>query len=143
MIERTPITENICVTAQKSEKVIAVIAFLFFLILWIFMIWNENEFTFFDHILLFVCMLFIFCTGMHIFRWRVTLDSHALSVRNLFGRVKTYELRQITKVEKEGNDITLYAGEKKIAEIPKKAKNADYLEVRLGSIPHLSYPSDK
>lgn len=142
-IERIPIEENITVTARKSETVCGVIGLLFFLVLWLYMIWNKNEFELFYHILIIVVILVTLIEMMHILLWRVTMDAHTISVRNSFGTVKTYEISQITKVAKKDDDIILYTGEKEIVKIPKKAKNADYLAVRLGSIPHLSYPSDR
>ncbi|MCM1252933.1 MAG: hypothetical protein NC321_08930 [Clostridium sp.] len=140
-IEYIPIQENISVTAKKSDIIWSVIAFFFFSILWVYMIWSGFEP--FYHLLMIISILFILKEMTKAFLWKVSMDSHTLSVRNSFGVVKTYEISQITKYVEESDRFILYAGEKQIVQVPKKAKNADYLAVRLGSIPHLSYVCDK
>ncbi|MCM1387485.1 MAG: hypothetical protein NC231_09165 [Bacillus sp. (in: Bacteria)] len=140
-IEYIPIQENIAVTAKKSDIIWSVVALCLFSIIWLYMIWSGFES--FYHLLMIISILFILKEMTKAFLWRVSMDSHTLSVRNSFGVVKTYEISQITKYVEESDRITLYIGEKQIVQIPKKAKNADYLTVRLGSIPHLTYVCDK
>lgn len=133
-IKHTPDVETFSIAEKKSEAVCAVIAFIVFPAIWIFLTWNNNEL--FYHILMASVMLYLIPTGMHALLWKVTVDSHTLSVRNSFGIVKTYEIDQITRVEKKGNQVILYVNDKPITKISKYAENFDYLTM---CIPLLSY----
>ena len=59
------------------------------------------------------------------------MDFHTISIRKFPGIVKTYEIRQITKVDELEHFIVLYAGQKKIAKIAKTDKNFQNLFERL------------
>ena len=136
-LNRTPDVEAISITGKKSEAVCAVIAFFVIPAIWIFLTWDNNEL--FYHILMASVMLYLIPTGMHALLWKVTVDSHSLSVRNSFGIVKTYEISQITRVEEEEHHVILYIDFKPIAKISKYAENFDYLAMH---IPLLSYSDD-
>ncbi|MDE5596590.1 MAG: hypothetical protein K2J04_02020 [Lachnospiraceae bacterium] len=133
-INRTPDVETFTITDKKSEAVCAVIAFIVLPAVWIFLTWDNDEL--FYHILMASVMLCLIPGGMHALLWKVTVDSHTLSVRNSFGIVRTYEINQITRVEKEEKHVILYVDDKPIAKISKYAENFDYLTMR---IPLLSY----
>lgn len=133
-IERIPLVENFSVTATKDDIIRSIIVFLYFFVLWVLMLWVRNEIELFFQILVTLMMLYFFAKIIAISLWKVTLDYYTLSVRNSFGIVKTYEIRQITGIIEEKTRIVLCAGDREIVSISKKLKNFDYLMERLMQI---------
>ena len=141
-IERTTLMENFSVTATKGDMIRSVISFLFFFVLWVLMLWARNELGLIYYIFFTLTMLFTLTHMIATLVEKVTLDYNTLSVRNSFGIVKTYEIRQITGIIEEKHHIILCAGSQEIVKISKDLKNFDYLLARLGNIPRISSSDD-
>jgi len=67
----------------------------------------------------------------HCIRWRMTVAGNMLSVRHTIGTEKSYDIKEITKVDLKSSTAILYVGAKKIAKVPVEAVNFKTLAVRL------------
>jgi Formate hydrogenlyase subunit 3/Multisubunit Na+/H+ antiporter, MnhD subunit len=96
--------------------------------------WNElreETYWFFYY----AVILLMFAAGIGEFTkamfWKVTVTYREIHVRDAVGRVRTYALRDITRVEEKDAIIILYVNQKKIAKIDKASKNSALLVERI------------
>lgn len=128
-IEKAEQTDGFSVRDTLSEKVRNGIAVFISLILDILLVWNWREGSreepyYFWYV---ACFTLLFLLGLSIFipqmLRKVSVCNHRIRVRNSFGRVRTYDAGEITKVKRKENYLVLYVGEKRIAKVYKDDVN--------------------
>lgn len=131
--------DEFTITETAADKLRAV----FGLILWSGMfavcIWGREEikgepYYLFCYAFFFLMFLFGIEEFFRTMVRKVTVTYREIQVRNSIGRVHSYSLRDITKVEEKDAFIILYINEKKIAKIEKADKNFALLMERLKRI---------
>ncbi|MBD5456289.1 MAG: hypothetical protein HDR23_07425 [Lachnospiraceae bacterium] len=127
-----PLVEDFSVALKTEDKIRSWFSFPLILLFFYFLFQPaESTWVLFLQIAS-VCLLLLFIQDLfHALFWKVTVDFHTISIRKFPGMVKTYEIRQITKVDELEHFIVLYAGQKKIAKIAKTDKNFQNLFERL------------
>jgi hypothetical protein len=130
-IEHTPVVENFSITAEKSEIIMTIIMCFILSSYSVVIISGRDEPELFYQIAVPFFALLLLLRTIHVLLWRITIDFHSISIRNSFGIVKSYEIRQITKVVEREEYIILYIGENKTAKISKGGKNFPYFMERL------------
>lgn len=101
--ESTPghvsVKENFSITAKTGDKGRAVIIDLLFLFpCLMYILWNRNDFELIYQVIAIMLLLFLIPDFLSTMLRKVTVDFQTISVRNALGIIKTYEIRQITKV---------------------------------------------
>lgn len=130
-MKRAPVVEDFSVTSKTGDKVRTVVSFLILAPLSVYILWDRADFGLGYQIIAAGMLLGILLDLFSELLWKVTVDFRTISIRNILGIVKTYEMRQITKVVEQEQHIVLYAGQKKMAKIAKCSKNFQLLFERL------------
>lgn len=128
-IETAELTDDFSVMEPVSERVRSGVPTLFLLIISILSVcnwreWSRGEPYYFWY---FAVMLLLTLWGMsefisQMFR-KISVCSHKIRVRNGSGRVRIYDVGEISAVERKRHYLILYAGGKKIAKVSKDDTN--------------------
>ncbi|MCM1187290.1 MAG: hypothetical protein NC251_12215 [Lachnoclostridium sp.] len=135
-LELNAYQEEFSITETKADKVRAFVCELIGIGLLITGIFAWEEFRQDPYYPIYYAVMMLFfvmwtwdfiCVMMR----KVTVTYQDISVRNAWGRVKKYSMREITRVEDNDSFILLYANDTKIAKIWKSHKNFALLAHRL------------
>lgn len=121
-MKRAPVVEDFSVTSKTGDKVRTVVSFLILAPLSVYILWDRADFGLGYQIIAAGMLLGILLDLFSELLWKVTVDFRTISIRNILGIVKTYEMRQITKVVEQEQHIVLYAGQKKWQKLQSAAK---------------------
>lgn len=130
-MSHVPVVESFSVTEKTEDIVRAVISALLLIPCGAYILWDQATFTFIYQIIAVIMLLFSTLDFLNALLWKVTVDSHRISVRNSLSLTQTYEIREITEIVELPHYIVLYMGSKKVAKIAKDSKNFQYLFERL------------
>lgn len=126
-----PVLEDFSITESTENVVRSITTFLLFGVLGALAVWIRDEVEWIYVLISVFFALFSLVNMLNTLIWKVTIGFRSISVRNSFGRVKTYEIRQITEIQETQDHLVLYAGDKKIVKIFKNHKNTAQLAERL------------
>lgn len=127
-----PVLEDFSITESTKNVVRSIVDFLMFgalgaLTVWV---WTRGELEWIYMLIGVFVALFSLIYMINTLLWKVTIGYQTISVRNGYGMVKTYEIRQITEIREQKDHLVLYAGDKKIVKIFKDHKNTAQLAER-------------
>ncbi|MBD5519038.1 MAG: hypothetical protein HDR07_11355 [Lachnospiraceae bacterium] len=126
-----PVVESFSVTQTTEEIVRTIVGAALLIPVSVYILWDRAEFELIYQIIAVVMLILSLDNLLQTLLWKVTVDYRTICIRYFIGVVKTYDIREITKVEEQKVHIILYAGDKKIAKIAKDRKNFQYLFERL------------
>ncbi|MDE5891555.1 MAG: hypothetical protein K2H45_01395 [Acetatifactor sp.] len=128
-IETAELTDDFSVMEPVSERVRSGVPTLFLLIISILSVCNWREWSRGEpyYFLYFAVVLLLTLWGMkefisQMFR-KISVCNHKIRVRNGIGRVRIYDVGEISAVERKRHYLILYAGGNKIAKVSKDDTN--------------------
>lgn len=131
-LDCVPVLEDFSITENRENVIRSISTFLFSAVLCALSVWTwtRNEL---EWIYVLISILFLavsLCDMIDTLLWKLTVGFRTISVRNSFGKTKTYDIRQITEIQETRNHLVLYVGEKKVVKIFKDHKNVPQLAER-------------
>lgn len=122
------IKESFSVTESNETIIRNFLIALFFVALGLMIIFCLDERMEFYYYILYICFNIMFLlTLVHSMIWKITVSYNSISIRNMFGRVKSYSIREITMIQQNKFHIEIIADDKKIAKVTSDCKNYSFL----------------
>ena len=128
-IETAELTDDFSVMETLAEKMRSGVPTILFLVMDILLVWNWREWSRgepYYYLFVVVATLLTLVGGTEFISQmlrKVSVCNHRISVRNGIGRVRSYDVEEISAVERKTHDLILYAGGKRIAKVSKDDTN--------------------
>lgn len=126
--ETAELKDDFSVTETTSEKAILGGAMSFWLLMIILLVFDWREWIWDKEFYIYFAVVLLLVVGLAAefgakMLNKVSVGNHKIRVRDRFGRIGEYSVREITAIEEKEHYIALYTGEKRIAKIFKDYVN--------------------
>lgn len=122
------IKESFSVTESNESIIRNILMALLFNTLGLMIIFCLDERMELIYYILYICFIIMSLQALiHSIVWRITVSYNTINIRNMFGRVKSYSIREVKIIQQDKEHIEIFTDDKKIAMVTSDCKNYSLL----------------